>query len=95
MCDNLLLMQIIYITKIILKIICYGIPPIVIIVSIIDLSNVVISGKEDEFKDKMKTTIKRVLAGLIVFILLCVFGVGILVATAIVIIVLVKRGMYL
>ncbi len=69
MCDNLLLMQIIYIAKIILKIICYGIPPIVIIVSIIDISNVVISGKEDEFKDKMKTTIKRILAGLIVFIL--------------------------
>ena len=65
-CDKSSIVEVILIVKTIFKILCYLAPIIVIIVSIIHIFNVVMNGKEDDLKDALKVTVKRIIAGLLI-----------------------------
>ena len=55
--------------KLFFKLICYVVPPIIIITSSVNLYKSVHSGKSDDLKDGMKQLVKKIIAGLVVMIL--------------------------
>ena len=65
-CDKSYIVEVILIIKTIFKIACYLAPVIVIIASMIHIFKTVMTGKEDDFKDSLKVTVKRIIAGLII-----------------------------
>jgi len=65
-CDKSYIVEIILIIKTIFKIACYITPLLVIIVSIIHIFKSVLSGKDEDLKDSLKVTVKRIIAGLII-----------------------------
>ena len=66
LCAKSYMMQIILIVKTIFKIACYITPLIVSIISIVHIFKVVMNGKEDDLKDALKVTVKRIIAGLVI-----------------------------
>ncbi len=68
-CDKSSMLQVFLIIKILLKTICSVVPIIIIIVSMINLSKVISDGQKETFVEAVKQTIKRVIAGLIIFLL--------------------------
>jgi len=65
-CDKSSIVEIMLIVKTIFKIACYLAPLLVIIISIIHIFKSVMSGKDDDLKDALKVTVKRVIAGLLI-----------------------------
>lgn len=51
----------------IITILKIGIPLIIIVLAVIDLGKASISSKEDEMKTAIKTVIRRIIAGLVIF----------------------------
>ena len=68
-CDRSYIVEILLIVKTFFKIACYLAPMIVIIISIIHIFKVVMNGKEDDLKDALKVTVKRIIAGLLIMLL--------------------------
>ena len=66
LCDKSYIVQIMLIVKIVFKLACYIAPIIVIIISIIHIFKVVMNGKEDDLKEALKVTVKRIIASLVI-----------------------------
>ncbi len=69
LCDKSYIVQVMLIVKTVFKLLCYLAPLIIIIISSIHIFKVVLNGKEDDLKDALKVTVKRIIAGLIIFFL--------------------------
>jgi len=65
-CDKSYIVEIMLIIKTIFKIGCYITPIIVIIISMIHIFKSVMNGKEEDLKDSLKVTVKRIIAGLLI-----------------------------
>ena len=65
-CDRSYIVEILLIVKTFFKIVCYLSPLIVSIISIVHIFKVVMKGKEDDLKDALKVTVKRIIAGLVI-----------------------------
>ncbi len=65
-CDKSYIVEIMLIIKTIFKIGCYIAPLIVIIISMIHIFKSVTNGKDEDFKEALKVTVKRVIAGLLI-----------------------------
>lgn len=68
-CDKSYFVHILYIFKVFFKLICYIVPPLIIITSSVNLYKSVHSGKSDDLKEGMKQLSKKIIAGLVVMIL--------------------------
>ncbi len=68
-CDKSYIMQVILIVKTVFKLLCYLAPLLIIIASSIHLFKIVLNGKDDDLKEALKVTVKRIIAGLIIFFL--------------------------
>ena len=66
LCDKSSIVEIMLIVKTLFKIACYMAPLLVIIISIIHIFKTVMNGKDDDLKDALKVTVKRVIAGLVI-----------------------------
>ena len=66
LCDKSSIVEIMLIVKTLFKITCYMAPLLVIIISIIHIFKTVLNGKDDDLKDALKVTVKRVIAGLLI-----------------------------
>ena len=75
-CDKSYIVQVLLIIKILFKIICAVVPIVVIIATIINLFKAITSGKDDDLKDSFKTTVRRIIAGLVVFFLPTIISVS-------------------
>lgn len=73
-CNSSGVLRVFYILKISLNIVFIIIPIIIIITTIINLFKIIISGKEDNLKEILSTTIKKLIAGLIIFFLPSLFN---------------------
>ena len=62
-CDKSYFVEIFLIIKTIFKIACYIAPLIVIIISMVHIFKAVMNGKDDDLKEALKVTVKRVIAG--------------------------------
>ena len=65
-CDRSYIVEILLIVKTFFKISCYIAPLLVIIISFIHIFKIVMNGKEDDLKDALKVTVKRIIAGLLI-----------------------------
>lgn len=74
LCNNSGVLRVFYILKITLNIVFIIIPIIIIITTIINLFKVINNGKEDSLKEVLLTTIKKLIAGLIIFFLPSLFS---------------------
>lgn len=68
-CSSSGVLRLFYILKLLLQIIFIVVPIIVIIMSIVDFSKVVISGKSDTMNSTLTQCAKRIIAGLIIFLI--------------------------
>ena len=66
LCDKSYFVQILLIVKTFFKIACYLAPVLIIIVSMIQIFKIVISGKDDDLKEALKVTVKRIITGLLI-----------------------------
>ena len=66
-CDKSYIMQVMLIVKIIFKLLCLLAPIIIIIVSSIHLFKIVLNGQEDDLKEALRVSVKRIIAGLVIF----------------------------
>lgn len=69
MCTNPYILRAMYIIIVALKITCIIVPLIVIATTIIKAFNSVVSGKEDDLKQIFPIALKKIIAGLIIFLL--------------------------
>ncbi len=60
--------QVIAIVRLVMNVICIAVPIVMIVLGSIDLFKAVTSSKEEEIKKKQQTLIKRVIAGVLVFL---------------------------
>lgn len=67
-CENTTMKDVMALVKLIMNIICIIVPIVMIIMGTIDLFKAVTAGKDDEIKKKQQTLIKRIIAGVIVFL---------------------------
>ncbi len=65
-CSKSFMLEVFLIVKTLFKIACYLAPLIVIIASIINIFGTVLHGKEDELKEALKNTVRRIIAGLVI-----------------------------
>jgi len=65
-CSKSYMVQIILIVKTFFKIMCYVVPPIIIIATIIGFTKPVIDGKEEDLKESGKLLVRRLIAGLLI-----------------------------
>ena len=65
-CDKSYFVEIFLIIKTIFKIACYIAPLIVIIISMIHIFKAVTNGKDEDLKEALKVTVKRIIAGLLI-----------------------------
>ncbi len=68
-CDKSYIVQIMLIVKIFLKLVCYIVPPIIIITSIITFFKGITTGKEEDLKEGGKLLVRRIIAGLVIIFL--------------------------
>ena len=69
MCTNPYTLRVMYILGLALKIVCIIVPIIIIGTTILKTFNVIVSGKEDNLKELLPFFIKKIIAGLIVFLI--------------------------
>ena len=62
------IVQVIAIVRLVMNVICIAVPIVMIVLGTIDLFKAVTSSKDDEIKKKQQTLIKRIIAGVIVFL---------------------------
>lgn len=67
-CGDCTVQKVMGIVKLIMNIICIIVPIVLIIMGSFDLFKAVTAGKDEEIKKKQQTLIKRVIAGVIVFL---------------------------
>lgn len=60
--------QVIAIVRLIMNVICIAVPIVMIVLGSIDLFKAVTSSKDEEIKKKQQTLIKRIIAGVLVFL---------------------------
>ena len=68
-CDKSYIVQAMLIIKIIFKLACIIVPIIIIIISIIQISKVVMNRKDDDLKNNLKMIVKRMIAGILIVFL--------------------------
>ena len=68
-CDRSYIVEILLIVKTFFKLACYIVPPIIIIVTIVNITKTIISGKDDDLKDNWKLLVRRLIAGLLIMFL--------------------------
>jgi hypothetical protein len=68
-CDKSYIVQVMLIIKYVFKLACYLTPLIIIIITSIHLFKIVMNGKDDDLKDALKVSVKRIIAGLVIFFL--------------------------
>ena len=66
-CDRSYIVEILLIVKTFFKLACYLAPFLVMAISGVHLFKVVMNGKKDDLKDALKVTVKRLIAGFIIF----------------------------
>ena len=69
LCETESVLRTFKVLNIILTLIKIIVPILIIILGMVDFSKVVLSGKDDEFKKSFTTVVKRIIAGLIVFMI--------------------------
>lgn len=62
------IVQVIAIVRLVMNVICIAVPIVMIVLGSIDLFKAVTSSKDEEIKKKQQTLIKRIIAGVIVFL---------------------------
>lgn len=67
-CGDETVKQVMGIVKLIMNIICIIVPIVLIIMGSFDLFKAVTAGKDEDIKKKQQTLIKRIIAGVIVFL---------------------------
>lgn len=67
-CGNEKVLQVMGIVKLIMNAICIIVPIVLIILGTFDLFKAVTAGKDEDIKKKQQTLIKRIIAGVIVFL---------------------------
>ncbi len=73
-CDKSYTVQVFLVVKYFIKLTCIIVPLIIIFVTIANLMKIVINGKDDDLKEAFKTTVKRIIAGLVIFFLPSIIG---------------------
>ena len=66
LCDKSSIVEIFLIVKTLFIIACYIAPLLVIIVSMIHIFKSVLNGKDEDLKESLKVTVKRIIAGLLI-----------------------------
>lgn len=61
-------LQVMGIVRLIMRVICIAVPVVMILLGSFDLFKAVTAGKDEEIKKKQQTLIKRIIAGVIVFL---------------------------
>ncbi len=69
MCTNPYILRIFYILTLVLKIITIVVPIIIIVTLTMKAFNAVTSGKEDSLKEMLPSAVKKIIAGLIIFLI--------------------------
>lgn len=67
-CKDDTVLKVMGIVKLIMNVICIIVPIVLIIMGSFDLFKAVTAGKDDDIKKKQQTLIKRIIAGVIVFL---------------------------
>jgi len=67
LCDKSYMVQVFLVIKLFLKLACIIVPIIIIIVTIINLTKSIQTGKDEDLKEAFKVTVKRIIAGLVIF----------------------------
>lgn len=67
-CNDGTVLKVMGIVKLIMNVICIIVPIVLIIMGSFDLFKAVTAGKDDDIKKKQQTLIKRIIAGVIVFL---------------------------
>ena len=62
------LVKVVAIVRLVMNVICIVVPIVLIILGSLDLFKAVTAGKDEEIKKKQQTLIKRIVAGIIVFL---------------------------
>ena len=81
MCTNPYILRVMFILVAVLKIVCIVVPIIIMGTTMVKAFNAVVSGKEDNLKEILPVTVKKIIAGLVIFFLptilnMCFFLVG-------------------
>ena len=69
MCTNPYILRVLYILVIVLRIVCIVVPIIIVATTMMKAFQTVISGKEDSLKEMLPFTLKKIIAGLVIFFL--------------------------
>lgn len=67
-CSQTEVLQVMAIVRLIMNVICIAVPVVMIVMGSFDLFRAVTAGKDEEIKKKQQTLIKRIIAGVIVFL---------------------------
>lgn len=62
------IVQVLAIVRLIMNVICIAVPVVMILLGTFDLFKAVTAGKDDEIKKKQQTLLKRIIAGVLVFL---------------------------
>lgn len=62
------IVQVIAIVRLVMNVICIVVPIVMIVLGTIDLFKAVTASKDEEIKKKQQTLIKRIIAGILVFL---------------------------
>ena len=69
MCTNPYILRVMFILVAVLKIVCIVVPIIIMGTTMVKAFNAVVSGKEDDLKEILPVTVKKIIAGLVIFFL--------------------------
>lgn len=69
MCTNPYILRVMFILVAVLKIVCIVVPIIIMGTTMVKAFNAVVSGKEDNLKEILPVTVKKIIAGLVIFFL--------------------------
>lgn len=67
-CSDSTVLKVMGIVKLIMNVICIIVPIVLIILGTLDLFKAVTAGKDEDIKKKQQTLIKRIIAGVIIFL---------------------------
>lgn len=67
-CKDDTVLKVMGIVKLIMNVICIVVPIVLIVMGSFDLFRAVTAGKDEDIKNKQQTLIKRIIAGVIVFL---------------------------
>ena len=67
-CKNETVLQAMGIIRLVMQVVCIAVPIVMILMGSFDLFKAVTAGKDEDIKKKQQTLIKRIIAGVIVFL---------------------------